>query len=70
MSDEAKAKKFENEEPGTETSEDVEAHYKGGKLANAGDEAAEAEFKPGKLANDEGDDGDDDVQAHFKASKL
>jgi hypothetical protein len=65
MSDEAKGRKFENEEPGAEA-EDVEAHYKGGRLASAGDEAAEAQYKPGKPATDEGDD---DVEAHIKSGR-
>jgi hypothetical protein len=68
MSEEAKGRKFENEEPGQDA-EDVEAHYKGGKLANDEAAAAERDYKGGKLANDEGD-GDDDVEAHFKAGKT
>jgi hypothetical protein len=62
---EEKDRKFENEEPEATEAEDVEAHYKGGKLANAEDR----DYKGGKLANDEGDGGDD-VEAHFKSGKL
>jgi len=57
MSDEAKARKFENEEPATETSDDVEAHQKSGKVT------ANVEPK-------DDDNGDDDVEAHFKAGKT
>lgn len=72
---EDKDRKWENDE--LDNDDDVEAHHKPGKLAN--DEPSEddehdveAHHKPGKLANDEPkqDDDDNDVEAHFKASRL
>jgi hypothetical protein len=68
MSDQDRDRLIKGTEDAEESTEDVEAHRKGGRLANDdADEEVRAHVKGGRLAND--DDGGDDVEAHVKASR-
>jgi hypothetical protein len=69
MSDQDREKLAQGTEDAEQTPDDVEAHVKGGRLANDdADEEVRAHVKGGRLANDD-DSGDDDVEAHVKAAR-
>ncbi len=67
MSDEDRKVHAKENDDVEESTEDVEAHVKGGRMANDdADEEVRAHVKGVRMAND--DDGDD-VEAHVKAGR-
>ena len=69
MSDEDRKMHAKANDDAEESTEDVEAHVKGGRNANdEADEEVRAHVKGGRGANDEGDGGDD-VEAHVKGGR-
>lgn len=68
MSDQDRDYHAKANDDATESTEDVEAHVKGGRQANEeADEEVRAHVKGGRQAND--DEGGDDVEAHVKGGR-